>query len=272
MVGATDGAGGADTAMRSVFIVAGPKVTIIAPNNADSIPAGVGLSVSARAQTGNGVSRIDIRVQGESNWPTKLDTTISQTYSNGPRDVTYATTAHIPATPDPAARSPSPRLDRWQSSPGSRRRGRPSSGQGAPQPRVTQVVLPKSEFTDSVTVNATGDAITALGVIVRDSSNNIIQTDSLPLSPPFNANAKASVPLNLSRSLQGKTLGITAFAVDQAGRIGYAVPVTRASSEGTLANALLDTTLVAYGRTYSLPRQGTIGDIAVTRALQRLPL
>ena len=93
VVGATDGAGAADTAMRSVFIVAGPNVTIIAPNNGDSIPAGAGVSVSARAQSGNGVGRIDIRVQGEANWPTKLDTTISQIYSNGPRDVTFSTTA-----------------------------------------------------------------------------------------------------------------------------------------------------------------------------------
>ncbi len=96
VVGATDGAAAADTAKRTVFIVAGPKVSVVAPNNGDSIPAGVGINVSARAQSGNGVGRIDIRVQGEANWPTKLDTTISQIYSNNPRDVTFSTTARIP--------------------------------------------------------------------------------------------------------------------------------------------------------------------------------
>ena len=38
-----------DTSRRTVDIVAGPKVTIVAPTNGDSIPAGVGISVSARA-------------------------------------------------------------------------------------------------------------------------------------------------------------------------------------------------------------------------------
>ncbi len=72
--------------------------------------------------------------------------------------------------------------------------------------------------------------------------------------------------LNLPRTQQGQRLGITAFAVDQAGRVGYAVPVSRASAEGNLATALIDTTLLVYGRTYALPQQGTIGDIAVDAA------
>ncbi|HEY2163690.1 MAG TPA: Ig-like domain-containing protein [Gemmatimonadaceae bacterium] len=268
VVGATDGVGAADTAMASVFIVAGPKVTIVAPNNGDSIPAGVGISVSARAQSGNGVGRIDIRVQGETNWPTKLDTTISQIFSNNPRDVTFSTTARIPINAPIRGKITvsATSLD-----------GNRQPGGGPPivafvrsansaQPRVTQVVSPKTEFADSVTVSATGDAITLLGVIVRDSAGNTLQTDSLPLSPPFNANAKGQVPLNLPRTLQGQRLGITGFAVDQAGRVGYAVPVSRASSEGTLGNALLDTTLVVYGHTYALPQQGTIGDITVDAA------
>jgi hypothetical protein len=67
-------------------------------------------------------------------------------------------------------------------------------------------------------------------------------------------------------SLQGQRLRITAFAVDQAGRIGYAVPLTRLTAEGNLANAQVDTTLLVYGRTYSLPQQGTIGDLTVDAA------
>src|SRR4029078_3584948 len=79
---AIDSANIADTASRRIDIVAGPKVTIVSPTNGDSIPAGVGLSVGARAQHPNGVGRIDIRVQGEKNWPTKLDTTFSQVYDD----------------------------------------------------------------------------------------------------------------------------------------------------------------------------------------------
>src|SRR5262249_52424732 len=93
---ATDSAGAADTATTRVNIVAGPKVQVVAPTNGDSIPAGVGLNVAARAQQANGVGRIDIRVQGEANWPTKLDTSFSQVYTTNPRDITFSTTARIP--------------------------------------------------------------------------------------------------------------------------------------------------------------------------------
>ena len=86
------------------------------------------------------------------------------------------------------------------------------------------------------------------------------------LLSPANANAKANVLLNLSRTLQGQRLRITAFAVDQAGRVGYAVPTTSATANGSLATAWVDTTLLVYGRTYALPQQGIIGDVAVDAA------
>jgi hypothetical protein len=59
---------------------------------------------------------------------------------------------------------------------------------------------------------------------------------------------------------------ITAFAVDQAGRTGYAVPAARGNGESDVNLALRDSTLVVYGRTYRLPQQGVIGDIAVDAA------
>lgn len=268
LVTAVDSVGAADSARTTVFLVAGPSVSILAPTNGDSVPAGVGITVSSRAQSGNGVGRVDIRVQGESNWPTKLDTTISQVYSNSPRDVTFSTTARIPANAPIRGRVTitSTAVDANRQ-PGS---GPPVlvfvRSANTAQPRVVQTVPPKIEFADSVTVSATGDAITTLGVIVRDSNNIVVQTDSLPLTPPFNANATGKVPLNLSRTLQGQRLGITAFAVDQAGRVGYAVPASRLTAEPDINNALTDTTLLAYGRTYSLPQAGTIGDIAVDAA------
>src|SRR5262249_16999922 len=62
---------------------------------------------------------------------------------------------------------------------------------------------------------------------------------------------------------QGKKLGIASFAIDQAGRIGYSVPATRTGSESDLASAQFDSTLVVHGRTFRLPQQGVIGDLAV---------
>ncbi|MGH7616732.1 MAG: hypothetical protein ACREPM_05835 [Gemmatimonadaceae bacterium] len=262
---ATDSAGGADTATTRINIVAGPVVTVVAPVNGDSIPAGVGLNVAARAQQANGVGRIDIRVQGEANWPTKLDTSFSQVYTTNPRDITFSTVARIPidaplrgkititATAvdvdrQPGSASPVAAYVRSAS---------------AAIPRVTQVVLPKSEFADSVSVRATGEAITTVGLIIRDSTNAIILSDTVKLAPPFNANVQQNVALGLPPTQQGKRLGITAFAIDQAGRVGYAVPTTRLSSESDVNSALRDSTLVVYGRTYALPEQGVIGDIAV---------
>ena len=264
----TDSAGVADTARRRVDIVAGPKVTLVSPTNGDSVPAGVGLSVGARAQSPNGVGRIDIRVQGEKNWTTKLDTTYSQVYSDGPRDVTFNAIARIPVDAPIRGRvtvtATAVDVDRQ---PGS---ASPIAvfvrSANTANPRVTQTVLAKSETNDSVIVRATGEGIKTLGLIIRDSTNAIVQTDSLQLAPPYNANVQATVPLNLATSLQGKKLGITAFAVDQAGRVGYAVPATRGSSEGNVNNALIDSTLVVHGHTYALPHNGVVGDVVVDAA------
>lgn len=265
-VTALDSLGMADTAQVAVHIVIGPKVTIMAPSNGDSIPAGVGLSVSARAQQGDGISRIDIRAQGESNWPTKLDTTITQLYTTAPRDVTFSGVIRVPANAPIRGRilvtATSVDLDRQ---PGSAApiavyvRGSSASA----QPRVTQVVQPKSEYADSVSVSAAGDGIATVGLILRDTLGNIVQQDSVRLPPPFNANVQANVALNLAPTFQGRKLGVTAFAIDGSGRVGYAVSSTTLVPQGNLADALIDSTLIVYGRTYPLPHNSTVGDIAV---------
>ena len=265
---ATDSAGVADTAFRRIDIVSGPSVKIVSPANGDSVSAGVGLSVAARSQSPNGVGRIDIRVRGDANWPTKLDTTYTQLYNNSPRDVTFNAVARIPLDAPIRGRitvtATSVDVNRQ---PGS---ATPLSvfvrSASTAQPRVTQTVSPKSEALDSVLVRATGEGIVALGLIIRDSTNTIVQRDSVGFPAPYNANVTAYIPLNVPPTLQGKKLGITGFAVDQAGRVGYAVPATKGSAEGNINFGLIDSTLLVYGRTYPLPHDGPIGDIAVDAA------
>ena len=262
---ATDSTGGADTVSRVIQMVAGPKVIVVAPAKGDSIPAGTGLNVAARAQHPNGVSRVDIHVKGETNWKTKLDTSFTQTYQNNPRDVTFSAVARIPVDAPLRGRitvtATAVDVDRQ---PGS---SSPSvafvRSANAAIPRVTQTVLPKSEHLDSVVVRATGEAINAVGIIIRDSTSVVVKRDTIRLPQPFTANVTVTVPLNLPPTMQGKKLGITSFAIDQAGRIGYAVPLTRTGSEGDLTAALLDSTVIVYGRTFRLPQQGIVGDIAV---------
>ncbi|HEX3867974.1 MAG TPA: hypothetical protein VHV78_14530, partial [Gemmatimonadaceae bacterium] len=265
LVVAKDTSGGVDSATTRVNLVAGPKVSVVAPTSGDSIPAGVGLNVAARATSPIGVGRIDIRVQGEANWPTKLDTSFSQVYTDSPRDITFSAVARVPIDAPIRGKltitATSVDVDRQ---PGSSTPVvafvRPAS---AAQPRVQQTVLPKSEFTDSVNVRATGEGITTIGLVIRDSTNAIIQADTVKLPPPFNGNVQQNVGLNLPASQQGKKLGITAFAIDQAGRVGYAVPSTQGTPQGDINSAIVDSTLVVYGRTFALPHQGTIADIAV---------
>lgn len=262
---ATDSLNLSDTAQVRVNLVAGPQVAVTSPINGDSIPGGVGLSVAARATHPDGINRIDIRVRGESTWPTKLDTTITQIYTTAPRDVVFSGVVRIPANApirskititatavdvnrQPGASSPVTAFVR---------------STAAAVPRVTQIVPPKTEFADSVTVTATGDGITAVGVLIRDSTGTVILGDTLRFSAPFNANVTATVPLNLPPNQQGKKLGITAFAIDQSGRTGFAVSATNQGTAANFAQGINDSTLVVYGRTYKLPHQGTIGDIAV---------
>jgi len=265
---ATDSVGAADTAFRRINIVAGPRVNIVSPTNNDSVPAGVGLSVGAHAQHADGVGRIDIRVQGESNWTTKLDTTVTQVYTDAPRDVTFSSVVRIPANAPIRGRiTVTAAAVDVNRQPGS---ANPVvvyvRSASSAQPRVTQVVSAKNEYSDSVNVTATGDGIATVGLIIRDSVGTIVQTDTVRLSTPYNANIQMNVALALQPSLQGKRLGITAFAIDQAGRVGYAVPATRGSPEPNVANAVVDSTLIVYGRTFVLPHQGTVGDIAVDAA------
>jgi hypothetical protein len=265
---ATDSLGAADTATRRIDIVAGPRVNIISPTNNDSIPAGVGLSVGSRAQHADGVGRIDIRVQGEANWPTKLDTTLTQVYSDAPRDVTFSGVVRIPVNAPVRGRvTVSSTAVDVNRQPGS---ASPIAvfvrSASLAQPRVTQTVAAKNEYSDSITVRATGDGIASLGLLIRDSVGHLVFGDTVALNAPFNANVQQNVALNLPPAFQGRRLGITAFATDQAGRIGYAVPLNRSTPEGLLTNALVDSTLIVYGRTFALPHDGTVGDIAVDAA------
>jgi hypothetical protein len=265
LVAATDSSGAADTASTKINIVSGPRLDLVTPAQGDSIPGGASLSVTAHALSTQGVNRIDIRVQGEATWPTKFDTTISQIYFNGPRDVTFATVAKIPTNAPVRGRiTVTATATDINRQPGS---ASPITAfvrsANSSVPRVTQTVSPKSEFSDSVSVRATGDGIAHVGLIIRDTTGTIVQTNTVDLPSPFNANIQANVALKLAPTLQGKRLGITAFAVDQGGKTGYAVSSTQVGTQDNVNLARVDSTLVVYGQTFPLPHTGTIGDIAV---------
>src|SRR6185503_1382918 len=77
----------------------------------------------------------------------------------------------------------------------------------------------------------------------------------------------ARVALNLLPSDQGRRVSIASLAVDQSGTTGYSVRSTTGGSQGNLSLAFSDSSLVVFGRTFALPRNGIVGDIAVDEGL-----
>ena len=263
-----DSIGGIDTVDRRTDLVSGPKVTITAPASGDSTPAGIGLSISATAEHPDGVGKTLIRFQGESGWPTKLDTTITATVNGSPRTFNFSGVAPIPANA-PLRGKVTVTVSAVSVN------GRPGN---APtivlfvrsatnaQPLVTQVVGPRLEISDSVTVSARGDGIRSLGYVARDAGGSVILRDSVLLPTPFAGNASAALSLSkLAPTLRGTRVAITGFAVDQSDRTGYAVRTGDLTPGANLVGALVDSTLLVFGHTFPLPSarsSGLIGDLA----------
>lgn len=268
---ATDAAGNVDSTRRRVNIVSGPKVTIEAPIANDSVSQGIAMSVRVRVTHPDGVSSVTIRVQGEASWPAsaRLDTTIVTTYTGTQRDVLVNVPILIPATAPVRGRVTitASAID-INRNPGSTT---PVvvfvRAAGTTTPRVTQIVPTRIETNDSITVSATGDGIASLGFLIFDSTGVLIKRDSILLPPPLTSNATARLGLNLTPADQGRRVSIASFAVDQAGTTGYSVRTSTGGSQANVALAFSDSSLVVFGRTFALPRQGVVGDIAVDEGL-----
>ena len=262
-----DSAGNRDTARVRVNLVTGPRVNIITPTPNDSFPRGFGMAVAVRTQHADGVASVAIRIQGEPTWPTLLDTTINITHPAGTRDVTDTGSVLIPIDAPLRGRiTITANAVDVNRNPGS---ATPVTvfvrAAGTLAPRVTQDVPPRLEFTDSITVSASGDGITAVGVIVKDSVGNVLSRDSVTFNAPYSSNRVVRVPIGLSLVHQGQRINVISFAWDNNApqRIGYSMPSATSAPVSLEANAAVDTSVVAHGRTFALPRDGVVGDLAV---------
>lgn len=265
---ALDSLGGIDTVNRRTDLVSGPKVTITSPVSGDSTPAGIGLSISATAEHPDGVGRASVRFQGEAGWPTKLDTTITTVVSGSPKTFNFSAVATIPAN--------APLRGKITVTAGAVSvNGRPGNeptilvfvrSASNAQPLVTQVVDPRLEVSDSVTVSGRGDGIRSLGYVARDAAGNVILRDSLLLPTPYAGNASAAISLSkLAPTLRGTRVAITGFAVDQSNRTGYAVRPGELTPGANLVGSFVDSTLLVFGHTFPLPStrsSGLVGDLA----------
>lgn len=262
----TDSSGNVDTTRRVIQLVNGPKVTITAPVPNDSVPRGINFTASATADHPAGIDSVEIHVTGETSWPTQLDTFVIAQFASGTTNASLTGSILVP--PNAPARG--------RITINARARDANRNQGNAPPivifvravasvaPRVYQTVPPKLEYADSITLTASADGVKRMGRIILDSALNVV--DSLEVTPfvsPFNANRTVKLPMNLGLNDQGRRLSVISFATDSADVIGWSLAAGIGTPVTARANAFRDTTLITYGRTFSPPRVGVNGDLAV---------
>ena len=80
---------------------------------------------------------------------------------------------------------------------------------------------------------------------------------------PYQSPQRLPISLNLPPTTQGQRVAVVSFAYDQNGRVGYSVPSTVTTPARLIYACLCRSALIVHGRTYTLPRQGIAGDVAV---------
>jgi hypothetical protein len=264
-----DSAGNTVSTKRTVQIVTGPRVAIVAPTANDSVPRGLSMSISATADHPTGVDTMWIRVMGDATWPAPgLDTTIGKKFPPGTRAARLDTTLLVPLT--------APLRGRMTISANAIDVNR-NPGAASPiivfvratasiPPRVYQTVPAKMEYLDSITVTATADGVRDIGRVILDSVGAVLIRDSVEFVSPFTANKTQKLPVTwgLGLSAQGQRISVISFAHDTSGLIGYSLPSGSSIPVTTQAAAFKDTSAITYGRTYAFPRPGgNAGDIAI---------
>ena len=262
----TDASNNADTVRVRVRMVSGPNVVFISPIVGDSATPNAGLTTALRATSAVGVLKLGFRMQSEPGWPTPIDSTVVQVYSPALKTVTMQATVKIPADAPPKGLiTITPISLDVNGQDGSSAPFIIAVRAGAPpSPRVTQNVGSRIETQDTIFVTAVGNGITFVGFEARDQQNNVLKRDSVAIvgSP---STVVQAMPLNFPPSAQGKKVGITSFAYDDGGRVGYSIKLGLTTPQPAAGLAWVDSALVVYGRTYTLPatRNGLIADLAV---------
>jgi hypothetical protein len=259
-----DAAGLVDTARLRVNLVAGPKVQFLAPVYGDSVQRGILMNVVMRVTSDQGISSISLRIQSETTWPTRIDTTVTRTYT-GETQVDFTTNVLIPAN--------APGRGRITMTPNAVDVNRLPGGSiphivyvrasPPPPPIVKQTVPTRAEVIDTVVITASGDGIRSAGFIIRDTTGAELRRDSVVYAAPYQSPQLLRISLNLPPTTQGQKVAVTSFAYDQNGRVGYSVAATVSTPQTDPTRAYVDSTLIVHGRTYTLPRKGVAGDVAV---------
>jgi hypothetical protein len=270
----TDMAGNVTRDTVAITMTKGPNVKLLAPVQGDSITRGTKLRISVSATSGVGVTKLGFDVKSGTSgpaWPTPVSVTYDTTIS--PASPVNATagpyTVDIDIPPDAPSKgilTIAPHATDVNFQPGVPTPQDFAVRVGAaPPPLVRQTIATRVELTDSVTVYASGAALTQVGYVIRDVENPNTRVDSGAVTANSSSFGPKGIAFNLATKWQGKRVSISAFARDSAGQIGWAAPASVNTPVTDTTKMARDTALVVYGRTYSLPstRNGLIADVVV---------
>ena len=139
-----------------------------------------------------------------------------------------------------------------------------AAGADAAPPLVFQTVPPRLETPDSIEIFArdTDGFVRVVGFIVKDQAGVIQHRRADTLSVPIQQVSRR-IAFNAPTSLRGKTLFITAYAIDVANHTGYAVPTGASVPVSADSLGKRDPSVYAYGLTYAMPLNSLGADIAV---------
>lgn len=134
-------------------------------------------------------------------------------------------------------------------------------------PLVNQVVAARLETPDSVTVSArdADGLVRIIGFVAKDQGGAVLHRRADTLSIPIQQVSR-KMAFNAPIALRGRTMFVTAYAVDVAGRTGYAVPTGASVPVAADSLGKRDQVVYAFGLTYPLPAGSLGADIAVDTA------
>ena len=138
-------------------------------------------------------------------------------------------------------------------------------------PIVYQTVAARLETPDSLDLSArdTDGLVRIIGFVVKDATGRIIYRAADTLTTPSQQVTRRRA-WGAPTALRGQSLFVTAYAIDVAGRTGYAVPTGATVPVNSDTLAKRDPTVYAYGLTYALPAGSLGADITVDTARTRV--
>ncbi|HEY0520352.1 MAG TPA: hypothetical protein VGC84_12735, partial [Ilumatobacteraceae bacterium] len=270
----TDAAGNTTTDTVVIQMTKGPNVSLLAPVAGDSLTRGTKLRISVSASSSAGVVKLGFDVAtGTSGpaWPTPITKTFDSTLTSpankaGP----YIVDIDIPPdAPSKGILTISPHATDVNAQPGAPTPQDFAVRVGAaPPPLVRQQIATRVELADSVTIYASGAALTQVGYVIRDILNPNTRVDSNAVTASSSSFGPKGVSFTLATKWQGKRVSISSFARDSAGQIGWSIPIGTNVPVTDTTKMARDTTLIVYGRTYAVPssRPGPIADVVVDQA------